>query len=141
MESVIVLAFFIPILVDSGVSTAIQSAPLIIRALSTGELTLRKWFKVAKKELLIGLMLGISPGVFFFLRNLLFKDGFQLAFTLGLTPISIIILANLMGAILPIILTKLKLDPAVVSSSLLTTLVDAAGLIIYFTIANLIFNL
>jgi len=141
LNSVIALAFFIPILIDSGGNTATQSATLIIRAISTGDLTLRKWFRVAKKEAVTGLLLGVSLGILLFFRSLLFKDGFPLALTLGLSTISVVLLANLVGAILPIILTKLKLDPAVISSPLLTTLIDAAGLIIYFSIARLIFNL
>ncbi len=141
LDSVIALAFFIPILIDSGGNTATQSATLIIRAISTGDLTLRKWFRVAKKELLTGLLLGVSLGVLLFLRSLLFKDGYPLALTLGLSIISVVLLANLVGAILPIILTKMKLDPAVISSPLLTTIIDAAGLLIYFSIANLIYGL
>jgi magnesium transporter len=141
LESVIALAFFIPVLIGSGGNTATQSATLIIRALSTGDLTLSKWFKVAKKELLTGTMLGVSLGAFFLLSSLLFKGGFQLGLTLGLSTISLVLLANIIGAMLPIILTKLKLDPAVISSPLLTTLIDAAGLVIYFTIARFVFSL
>ncbi len=141
LETVIALAFFIPILIDSGGNTATQSATLIIRALSTGDLTLRKWFRVAKKELLIGLLLGVSLGILLFLRTLLFEDGYPLALTLGLSTIAVVLLANLVGAVLPILLTKLKLDPAVISSPLLTTVIDAAGLVIYFSIANAVYGL
>src|SRR4030065_229772 len=141
LESVIALAFFIPVLIDTGGNTSTQSATLIIRAISTGDLTLRKWFSVVKKELIIGIFLGISIGGIFFLRSFLFKDGIQLALTLGLSTLSIIIVANLIGAILPIILTKLKLDPAIISSPLLTTIIDSLGLLIYFYIARLIFKL
>ncbi|MGM0366725.1 MAG: magnesium transporter [Actinomycetota bacterium] len=141
LNSVIALTFFIPILIGSGGNTATQSATLIIRAISTGDLTLRKWFRVAKKEIITGLLLGVSLGVLLFLRSLLFKDGFSLGLTLGLSTISVVLLANLVGALLPIILTKMRLDPAVISSPLLTTLIDAAGLLIYFSIANLVYNL
>ena len=141
LESVIALAFFIPVLIDTGGNTSTQSATLIIRAISTGDLTLRKWFSVVKKELIIGLLLGISIGSIFFLRSFIFNDGIQLALTLGLSTLSIIIVANLIGAILPIILTKLKLDPAIISSPLLTTIIDSLGLLIYFYIAHLIYNL
>ena len=141
LESVIALAFFIPVLIDTGGNTSTQSATLIIRAISTGDLTLRKWFSVVKKELIIGLLLGISIGSIFFLRSFIFNDGIQLALTLGLSTLSIIIVANLIGAMLPIILTKLKLDPAIISSPLLTTIIDSLGLLIYFYIAHLIYNL
>ncbi len=141
LESVIALAFFIPVLIDTGGNTSTQSATLIIRAISTGDLTLRKWFSVVKKELLTGLLLGITIGGIFFLRGFIFKDGIPLALTLGLSTLSIIMVANLIGALLPIILTRLKLDPAVISSPLLTTVIDSLGLLIYFFIARLIFNL
>ena len=141
LETVIALAFFIPILIDSGGNTATQSATLIIRAISTGDLTLRKWFRVAKKELLTGLLLGATLGVVLFFGSFLFDDAYPLALTLGVTTISVVLLANLTGAVLPILLTKLKLDPAVVSSPLLTTIIDAAGLLIYFSVANFVFGL
>lgn len=141
LESVIALSFFIPVLIDTGGNTSTQSATLIIRAISTGDLTLRKWFSVVKKELLTGFLLGISIGGIFFLRSFISNEGIQLALTLGLSTLSIIVVANLIGAVLPIILTRLKLDPAVISSPLLTTIIDSLGLLIYFSIAHLIFNL
>jgi magnesium transporter len=141
LESVIALAFFIPILIDAGGNTSTQSATLVIRAISTGDLSLRKWFSVVKKELLTGILLGVSVGIIFFLRGIIFREGIPLALTLGLSTLGIIIVANLIGAILPIILTRLKLDPAIISSPLLTTIIDALGLLIYFYIASLIFNL
>ncbi|MDP3012461.1 MAG: magnesium transporter [Candidatus Hydromicrobium sp.] len=141
LESVIALAFFIPILIDTGGNTSTQSATLIIRALATGDLTLQKWFSVVKKELLTGFLLGISMGCVFFLRSLIFKDGIPLALTLSFSIICVMILANFIGAILPMILTKIKLDPALISSPLLTTIIDALGLLIYFYIARFIFSL
>ncbi len=141
LSAVIALSFFIPILIDSGGNTATQSATLIIRAIAVGDLTIKKWFRVVKKELIIGLMLGTTLGVLLFFRTLIFKEGALIGLTLGLTTLSIIVMANILGAILPLILTKLKLDPAVISSPLLTTVIDTLGLIIYFSIANLIFGL
>ncbi|HJX01878.1 MAG TPA: magnesium transporter, partial [Candidatus Humimicrobiaceae bacterium] len=129
LESVIALAFFIPVLIDTGGNTSTQSATLIIRAISTGDLTLRKWFSVVKKELLVGLLLGVSVGAIFFLRGVIFKDGISLALTLGLSTLSIIIVSNIIGATLPILLTRVRLDPAIISSPLLTTIIDALGLL------------
>ena len=142
LNSIIALAFFIPVLIGSGGNTATQSATLVIRAIAVGDLTLKKWFKVIKKELVTGALLGITLGVFFFLiRFIVFKDKFVLGITLAISTFLIIILANIVGAILPIILSRMKLDPAVISSPLLTTILDSAGLIIYFSIANLMFKL
>lgn len=141
LQAVIALSFFIPVLIGTGGNTSTQSSTLIIRALSTGELTIRKWFYVVKKELLTGLFLGVSMGVVFLLRVIILKEGLLLGITLGLAVVAIIMIANLLGSLLPILLTKLKLDPAVISSPLLTTVVDALGLLIYFSIAGLIFSL
>jgi magnesium transporter len=142
LEQVIALAFFIPLLIGSGGNASTQSSTLVIRAIATGDVTVKKWFKVVKKELLIGFLLGASLGVLLFLRALLFRESaLYLGLTLGLTTVLIIILANIIGALLPIILTKLRLDPAVISSPLITTIMDSLGLVIYFSIANLIFRL
>lgn len=142
LNAIIALAFFIPILIDSGGNTATQSATLVIRAMAVGDLTFRKWFRVIKKEIITGTLLGVTLGVLFFiLRYFIFKDVFLLGVTLALSTFIIILLANLVGAVLPILLSKMKLDPAIVSSPLLTTMMDSAGLLIYFGIANLLFRL
>jgi len=141
IKTVIALAFFIPVLIDSGGNTAAQSSTLIIRALATGELTIKKWFQVIQKELLIGIMLGLTLAFILFMRSFFWRGGPQVGLVLGCSMLAIVLWANLLGSILPIILTKLKFDPAVTSSPLLTTIVDSTGLLIYFTIAQLVFNL
>ena len=85
-------------------------------------------------------MIGITLSALL-LRVLILNEGILMGFTLSISIFITIIVANLMGAILPIILTKLKFDPAVVSSPLITTIIDTLGLIIYFSIANLVFKL
>ncbi|MBM3709107.1 MAG: magnesium transporter [Actinobacteria bacterium] len=142
LNSVIALAFFIPILTGSGGNTATQSAILVIRAMAVGDLTFKKWFRVIKKEIITGTLLGATlGGLFFLLRFIIFRDIFLLGLTLALSTFTIILLANLVGALLPIILSKMKLDPAVISSPLLTTIIDSAGLLIYFAFANFFFGL
>lgn len=133
----IALTIFIPILIDSGGNTATQSATLVIRAISLGELTVKKWFDVVKREILIGLLLGMSLGFILFLRSFVWRGGPEIGMVLAISMIIIVFWTNIAGCILPIILTKLNLDPAVISSPLLTTLVDAVGLIIYFNIARI----
>ncbi len=134
----ITLTIFIPILIDSGGNTATQSATLVIRAISLGELTVKKWFQVVKRELVIGALLGISLGIILFLRSFVWRGGPEIGLVLAISMVAIVFWTNVAGCILPIILTKLNFDPAVVSSPLLTTMVDAVGLIIYFNIARLI---
>lgn len=141
LEAIIALAFFIPVLIDSGGNTATQSATLIIRALALEDLTLKKWFRATKKELITGSLLGSTLGAVFLLRSIIFGESILLGLTLAISMVMVVIIANLMGAILPIFLYKLKLDPAVISSPLLTTIIDSAGLIIYFTVASIIFGL
>jgi magnesium transporter len=141
LKAVISLAFFIPILIDSGGNTAAQASTLVIRALATGELTLKRWFLVVRKEMLIGLMLALTLACILYIRSFFWKGGPQVGLVVGFSMFLIVIWANLLGSLLPIILTKLKFDPAVTSSPLLTTIVDSTGLLIYFTSAQFIFNL
>lgn len=141
IQAVIALAFFIPILIDSGGNISAQSSTLIIRALATGELTIRSWFKVVKKELLVGLMIGLTLGSILYIRGFFWRGGPTIGMIVGISMVAITVWANLLGSILPIILTKLKLDPAVISSPLLTTLIDSTGLIIYFSLAKLVLHL
>ncbi len=141
IKTVIALAFFIPVLIDSGGNIAAQSSTLIIRALAIGELSIKSWFNVVKKELLIGLMIGLTLGLLLYLRGFFWRGGPGIGMVVGMSMVGITIWSNLLGSLLPIVLTKFKLDPAVISSPLLTTVVDSTGLIIYFTLAQLIFHL
>jgi len=138
LERWIVLAFFIPILIGTGGNTGSQSATLVIRALALGDLTLEKWWTVLKKELGVGLMLGAALGVLVYFFGIFWEEGTAMGLIIGLAMFSVVLWANLAGSVLPIILLKLKLDPAVVSSPLVTTAVDVTGLIIYFLIAQMV---
>ena len=141
LQAVIALAFFIPVLIDSGGNIAAQSSTLVIRALATGELSLKKWFSVVKKELFVGIMLGITLGIILYARSYFWRGGPQVGLIVGLSMVMITLWSNLLGGLLPIALTKFKLDPAVISGPLLTTVVDSTGLLIYFMLAQSIFNI
>ncbi|MCR4438728.1 MAG: magnesium transporter [bacterium] len=136
LAKIVALAFFIPVLIDSGGNTGSQSATLIIRALALGELTPKRWFQVVRKELLVGLLLGATLGLILFVWGEYWKGGAQVGVVVGLSMVCIIFISNLLGSLLPIVMTKLRLDPAVVSGPLITTLIDALGLVIYFTVAK-----
>ena len=115
---------------------------LIIRSLSTGELRPRDWARVIAKELAVGLLLGLLLAVAIGIRGYFVQDGgLKIALVLGTTMVAVVLWANLVGAVLPVLLRAVKLDPAVVSAPLVSTLVDATGLVIYFTIAGLMLNL
>ena len=137
LSSAIVLAFFIPLLIDSGGNMGSQSATLMVRALATGDVKLNEWFKVFTKEIGIGLFIGITLGLLASLIGI-FRGGYEIGLVIGLSMLAVIFVANLIGATLPFILSTLKIDPAVASSPLITTVVDIAGLIIYFSIAVLV---
>ncbi len=134
LESVIALAFFIPLLIGAGGNTGAQSSTLVIRALATGDLRGSQRLRALAKELGVGLGLGASMGATTALLGLL-RGGVEIGIVVGLTMACIVTIANLIGASLPFLLTRLRLDPAVASSPLIQTLMDAIGLTVYFTIA------
>ncbi len=140
LKAVIALAFFIPVLIDSGGNIAAQSSTLIIRALAMGEVTVKKWFSVVRKELVIGLMLGLTLGLMLYVRGFFWRGGPTVGMVVGLAMVVITLWSNLLGSLLPMLLTKFNLDPAVISSPLLTTVVDSTGLLIYFSLARVVFR-
>lgn len=135
----IVLLFFIPILIGSGGNAGAQAATLVIRALVTGDIKLDQWVQTIGKELLVGLLLGITLGLLGGGLSLLRGDfRWDISLVVGLSMLSIVVVANLVGMILPFILAKIKIDPAVASGPLITTIADSTGLFIYFSIASVI---
>ncbi len=139
LTAAIALAFFIPLLIDSGGNTGAQSATLIVRALATGDIRLGQWRDSILKELATGAVLGVLLGAASGVLGV-FRGGWEIGLVVGLAMCAIVVAANLIGMVLPFILTRLKLDPAVASSPLITSIVDAAGLLIYFFIASLILS-
>lgn len=137
LNKIIALSFFLPMLIGSGGNTGSQSATLIVRALALKEINARDWFKIFFKELLIGFLLGVSLSIFLFIRSVTWQ-GFLVGFIVSTSLILIIVFANLIGALLPLILCKLKVDPAVASSPFVTTLIDGTGIFIYFTVASIV---
>ncbi len=135
---IIILASFIPILIGTGGNIGTQSSTLVIRALVTGEITPKKWLFVIRKELLVAVIIGISLGFFLGLWSYLMKNNILVSIIVGSTVLFISLWASLVGSMLPIILRKLHLDPAVVSSPLISTFLDVSGLLIYFSMALII---
>jgi len=131
----IALVFFIPLLIDTAGNAGSQSATLMIRAIATGDIALDRWFWAISRELAIGLLLGVTMGMASWALGL-YRGGWEIGMVVSLAMISVVIFANMIGAILPLLLTRLGLDPAVASSPLITSVADVAGLIIYFSIAT-----
>lgn len=139
-----VLALFIPMIISSGGNSGSQAATLIIRAISTDDISLSDWFKVFKKEFMSGLLLGAIIGVlgtivigfWMMLRGEPFTLAVGLqALTVGLSLLCVVMFGNMSGSMLPFLMSKLGLDPAVTSAPFVATLVDVMGIIIYFSIA------
>jgi magnesium transporter len=139
LQTYVALVLFMPLLIASGGNTGAQSATLMVRAISTGDLKLEGWYRALGKEVIVGVMLGAAMGVLTWLLGI-YRSGFDMAMVVSLSMISIVLVANLIGALLPFTLTKLRFDPAVASSPLITSLMDAIGLFIYFSIASAVFG-
>jgi len=137
LQTVIVLTVFIPLLLGSGGNAGAQASTLMVRALATSDVTADEWIRVFFKELMVGLFLGVFMGIISSIFGSM-RGGLQIGLIVGLTMLTIIIAANLIGVMLPFILTKMNLDPAVASNPLITSITDVMGLLIYFAIATMI---
>jgi magnesium transporter len=136
-----VLSLFIPILIGTGGNVGSQTVTTIIRAMALGEAAPRHVFRILRKETATGLALGTVMAVLMFIRALLTQDGTaEVGLTVAATVLSIAVWAATVGAILPLALSKLKVDPAVVSAPFISSFVDGTGLIIYFTLAQIILD-
>ncbi len=139
----VVLALFLPMIISSGGNSGSQASMLIIRAMALGEVTLRDWWSVMRKEILAGLMLGCVLGTIGFLRVAIwaqFSDVYGphwmlIALTVGIALTGVVLWGSLSGSMLPFLLRRLGADPATSSAPFVATLVDVTGLIIYFSIA------
>lgn len=144
----VVLALFIPLIVSSGGNSGSQAATLIIRAMALGEVTLRDWFRILRREIVSGILLGSVLGALGFLRIAawsMFTDLYgphwlAIAFTIGFSLFGVVLWGNLMGSMLPLVLKRLGADPATSSAPFIATLVDVTGLIIYFSLAAMILS-
>lgn len=145
ISKVVVLAYFIPLIISSGGNSGSQASTLIIQAMALGEVTVGDWWRVMRREILSGLMLGVCLGLIGFLRiaawsmfsNIYGPHWMLVGFTVGASLIGIVLWGSLSGSMLPLLLKKLGADPATSSAPFVATLVDVTGLIIYFTIAVL----
>src|SRR3954471_4640036 len=154
LAKALVLALFLPLIISSGGNSGSQASTLMIRAMALGEVTLRDWWKVMSKELQAGMALGGILGVIGTLRvagwAMLDARVFhhqppiygehwpQVALTVGLALVGVVLWGTLSGSMLPFILRRVGADPATSSAPFVATLVDVTGLVIYFSIALLI---
>ena len=147
LQRAAVLMLFIPLIISSGGNSGSQATSLIIRAMALGEITLRDWWRVARRELTSGIVLGMLLGLLGIARVLIWQfmgwDDFGpypvlVALTIGFALVGVVTFGSLAGSMLPFVLRKFGLDPASASAPFVATLVDVTGLVIYFTVALLL---
>lgn len=138
LQAAVALTFFVPLLIGTGGNAGSQTTTTIVRAMAIGEVRLGDAALVMWKELRVGLLLGVSMAAIGMLRAATWGTGMELALVVGLALISVVLLATFVGSILPMVLRRLGLDPAVVSAPFITTFVDGFGLLIYFGLARAI---
>jgi magnesium transporter len=144
IETATVLALFIPLIMSAGGNSGSQASTLIIQAMALGELTIVDWWRVMKRELISGFFLGLILGAIGFLRIVFWQQLHiydygsywpLVGYTVAISLMGIVLWGSLMGSMLPILLKRLKLDPAASSAPFVATLVDVTGIVIYFSVA------
>ena len=142
----VVLALFVPLIISSGGNSGSQAATLVIRAMALGEVRLRDWWRVVRRELGTGLVLGLVLGIIGLLRILVwqsFGDAYgehylRVGITVALSLVGVVMFGTIAGSMLPFILRRAGADPASASAPFVATMVDVTGLVIYFTVARLL---
>jgi magnesium transporter len=146
IERAVVLALFVPLIISSGGNSGSQASTLVIRAMALGEVKLRDWWRVIRRELTAGLALGSILGTIGFVRILAWVVFFHaygphhwlVGFTVAVSLIGVVTFGTLAGSLLPFLLRRLGFDPASACAPFVATLVDVTGLVIYFTTATLV---
>lgn len=137
LASAVALTAFIPMLMDSAGNSGSQTSVTVIRSMALGEVELRDWLRVLFKELRVALIAGAALAAVNFLRMILFtSSGMMIALTVSVTLLCTVIIAMIVGCLLPMGAKRLGFDPAVMASPMITTIVDACSLLIYFMIAS-----
>ena len=141
LDAVVALAFFIPLLIGTGGNAGAQTVMTVIRSLALGEIGVRHAWRVAMREATTGMVLGLMVAPVAFVQALIWQAPLALALTVSATMFAICVWSTTVGALVPIAAQRFGVDPAVLSAPLITTLVDATGLIIYFSIAKAILGI
>jgi magnesium transporter len=136
----IVLVFFLPLLVDSGGNAGSQSATLMVRALATGEVVMRDWLRLLWRECSVALALGATMAVAVALLGAA-RGGWDVSLVVASSMLVIVMVGSLIGMSLPFLLSRLRMDPATASAPLITSIADAAGVLVYFGIASAVLGL
>lgn len=140
-SAVPILVSFIPMLMDTGGNCGSQSSTLIIRGLAVDEIGFKDFFRVLFKEFRISLIVSVALAIVNAIRIMIMYQNIQLAILIGLSLVATVIMAKMVGCMLPLLAKKCKLDPAIMAAPLITTLVDTGSILVYFAIATKIFHL
>jgi magnesium transporter len=149
IKKAVVLALFVPLIISSGGNSGSQASTLIIQAMAVGEISLSDWWRVMRREIISGLLLGTVLGVIGFLRifawhsfapELYGNHWLAIGITVGVTLLGVVLWGTLSGSMLPMVLKRLGADPAVSSAPFVATLVDVTGLVIYFSVAFMLLS-
>lgn len=139
LAEMVILAAFIPMLMDTGGNAGSQSATLVIRGMALGEIEMKDFYTVFFKELRVSLVVGLALSAVNFLRILAFNRDIMLGITVSAAMLFTVVVAKLVGCTLPILARRIKLDPAIMAAPIITTIVDALSLIVYFKLATMIY--
>jgi magnesium transporter len=142
----VVLALFVPLIISSGGNSGSQASTLVVRAMALGEVGLRDWWRVVRREFASGLALGSLLGSIGFFRIVIWQmitplygeHYLRVAFTVAGSLVGVVLFGSLAGSLLPFLFRRLGVDPASASAPFVATLVDVSGIVIYFTVASLI---
>ncbi|GEN28502.1 magnesium transporter MgtE [Halovibrio variabilis] len=135
----VALVFFLPLLIGSGGNAGAQAATLMVRGMATGDVGGKDWGKLLGRELLVAGSLGITMAIAVTPIGIM-RGGEALAMVVALSMVTIVLFGSLLGMCLPFVLERFKVDPATASAPLVTTLIDASGVLIYFSIATLLLS-
>jgi len=140
LQTVVALAFFIPVIIDMGGNVGTQSSTITVRALATGQLKIDELGRNIWAETKVGLLIGLIAGIALSVVALIWQNNFLLGIVIGLSLCITVVVAATIGTLLPLIFTKIKIDPAIASGPLITTIIDMGGLLIYFSLGSLLFK-
>ena len=141
LDQVVALTFFIPLLIGIGGNVGSQTVTTLVRAMGVGEVQFRDIVRVFWREAAVGVLLGLVMGAVTYTRAWILGVGWEIGPVVAVTALFIVVWAAMVAAVLPLILHRLQIDPAVVSAPFISTLVDGTGLFLYFTIAGLMLHL
>ncbi len=139
LAQVVVLMAFVPMLMDTGGNAGSQSATLIIRGMALGKIDFKDFFKVLFKEIRVSAVVGIALAAVNMLRIWMMNGNWLLGLTVSMAMFFTVMVANIVGGTLPLLARKINVDPAIMASPVITTIVDALALIVYFRLATMMY--